>query len=252
MSIESVASRRAPAWTRDEVVLVCSLLVENAWQGLATDEPRIVELSKFIRSLSANQDLIADARFRNVNGVRRKMEDLRTRHPDYSGRRTHGSKLDDVVVREFLTRPLEMQSIASAIRASAQASPVNLEDLDLTMSAFEGAALERAHLARDRSQKLRDQKIRAVVAADEPVACEVCQFDFGRFYGQRGESFIEVHHRLPLHKSGPIRTRLADLALLCSNCHRMIHRHQPWLTIEQLKAIVLAQQLNVLDGEVER
>ena len=34
------------------------------------------------------------------------------------------------------------------------------------------------------------------------------------------------------------KTRLNDLSLLCSNCHKMIHRKSPWLTIEQLKKIL--------------
>jgi 5-methylcytosine-specific restriction protein A len=28
------------------------------------------------------------------------------------------------------------------------------------------------------------------------------------------------------------------LELVCSNCHRMIHRRRPWLTIEQLRSIL--------------
>jgi 5-methylcytosine-specific restriction enzyme A len=38
-------------------------------------------------------------------------------------------------------------------------------------------------------------------------------------YGQLGEDFIECHHRLPLSTTGERRTRLSDLALVCSNCH---------------------------------
>jgi putative restriction endonuclease len=30
-------------------------------------------------------------------------------------------------------------------------------------------------------------------------------------------------------------TRLEDLALLCANCHRMIHRASPWLSVEELR-----------------
>jgi 5-methylcytosine-specific restriction enzyme A len=35
---------------------------------------------------------------------------------------------------------------------------------------------------------------------------------------------------------------LADLALLCSNCHRMIHRTKQWLTVEELKKLVERQR----------
>ncbi|MCA9085822.1 MAG: HNH endonuclease [Planctomycetaceae bacterium] len=33
-------------------------------------------------------------------------------------------------------------------------------------------------------------------------------------------------------------TRIANLALVCSNCHRMLHRRRPWLGIDQLKNIL--------------
>jgi len=34
------------------------------------------------------------------------------------------------------------------------------------------------------------------------------------------------------------RTRLEDLALLCSNCHRMVHYRRPWLTLEELRQLL--------------
>ena len=78
--------------------------------------------------------------------------------------------------------------------------------------------------------------------AASPSHCEACAFDFGRFYGPHGLDYIELHHRTPLHVTGPTKTRLADLALLCSNCHRMIHRARQWLTVEELSALVTAQR----------
>jgi len=37
---------------------------------------------------------------------------------------------------------------------------------------------------------------------------------------------------------GEAKTRLDDLALLCSNCHRMVHVRRPWLSMAELKQIV--------------
>jgi hypothetical protein len=42
-----------------------------------------------------------------------------------------------------------------------------------------------------------------------------------------------VHQLLPGSK-----TKLADLHLLCANCHRMIHAGRPWLTLGQLRACI--------------
>jgi 5-methylcytosine-specific restriction protein A len=97
-------------------------------------------------------------------------------------------------------------------------------------------------MSRERDGKVRAEKLKSVVAAGGDIACEVCGFNFSSAYGPRGEGYIEVHHRVPLHVSGPTETTLSDLALLCSNCHRMIHRGTPWLTVEQLSKIVAGQR----------
>ena len=33
-------------------------------------------------------------------------------------------------------------------------------------------------------------------------------------------------------------TRLRDLALVCANCHRMLHRRRPWLGIRGLRKLL--------------
>lgn len=51
--------------------------------------------------------------------------------------------------------------------------------------------------------------------------------------GERGSLFAECHRRNPLSIVGETQIRQEDLALLCSNCHRMIlclsriHQAQP-------------------------
>ncbi|RYD02497.1 hypothetical protein N752_24520 [Desulforamulus aquiferis] len=68
--------------------------------------------------------------------------------------------------------------------------------------------------------------------------CEVCNFDFTQRYGNRGKDFIEGHHKKLVSelKEGE-KTKVEDIALLCSNCHRMIHR-KPLITVEELIEIV--------------
>jgi 5-methylcytosine-specific restriction protein A len=67
--------------------------------------------------------------------------------------------------------------------------------------------------------------------------CAVCSFDFEKIYGSIGEKYIHVHHKIPLgeikqeYKLNPIE----DLIPVCPNCHAMIHRTKPALTIDQLK-----------------
>jgi putative restriction endonuclease len=71
--------------------------------------------------------------------------------------------------------------------------------------------------------------------------CEVCEFDFNNVYGERGFDFIEGHHKIPLaalNNSSNQRVNISDINMVCSNCHRMIHRKKQWITIEELKEII--------------
>ncbi|WP_409440461.1 MULTISPECIES: HNH endonuclease [Pseudomonas] len=69
--------------------------------------------------------------------------------------------------------------------------------------------------------------------------CEACNFDFEKAYGQRGFNFIEAHHTIPVSEMLPAqKTKISDIAMVCSNCHRILHRSRPWLTIAQLKNLI--------------
>jgi len=91
------------------------------------------------------------------------------------------------------------------------------------------------------SPGLRRRKIESVRRRGEPLACAACGFDFERFYGDRGKGYIECHHVIPLHETGERRVSISDLALLCSNCHRMIHANPPWPTPAELGEIIRRQ-----------
>jgi 5-methylcytosine-specific restriction enzyme A len=143
---------------------------------------------------------------------------------------------------DFRTDPIGMHAMAARIRellATAGATGVELPDLDpVDFSAGEGGVALRAHLRRERDPKLRRRKLEDTKRRRLPIACEVCDFDFGRTYGAHDTDYIECHHRTPLYVTGATQTRLTDLALLCSNCHRMVHRTKLCLTVDELKDIV--------------
>lgn len=168
-----------------------------------------------------------------------------THVPGYRGKKTNGNHLDVEVLLKFQRHPSEMRQTAAAIReefSHAFGAGSAVTDLDLSsVTADEGGVLYQRHLRRERDPDLQKKKIKDAKHRGVPIACEVCSFDFARVYGPRGVDFIECHHRIPLHVSGPTQTRIADLALLCSNCHRMIHRVTPWLSVEGLHALVADQ-----------
>ena len=102
-------------------------------------------------------------------------------------------------------------------------------DTDPELSAFEGTKKERFILHRTRESKLRSAKIRsALEKGSGRLCCQVprCGFDFYDKYGEIGHKFAIVHHLSPLglaHEDG-VNTTLDELAIVCANCHAMIHR----------------------------
>jgi len=67
---------------------------------------------------------------------------------------------------------------------------------------------------------------------------------FYAFYGEQGKDYIEVHHLRPVHSlGGDTVDPRTDMAVLCSNCHRMIHRKRDKvLSIEELKNFIATSQ----------
>jgi 5-methylcytosine-specific restriction enzyme A len=58
--------------------------------------------------------------------------------------------------------------------------------------------------------------------------CQACDLSFPERYGVIGDGFIETHHLKAistLEEGVAVAYNIAaDFAVLCSNCHRMIHR----------------------------
>ncbi|MFD0769767.1 HNH endonuclease [Bacillus sp. CGMCC 1.60114] len=93
----------------------------------------------------------------------------------------------------------------------------------------------------------RDVRNRSAAIEIHGCSCAVCGFDFERVYGERGKSFIEVHHVKPLstlEEATEINPE-EDLVPVCSNCHRMIHRKKDdVLTVEELRDVLKAALLS--------
>jgi len=103
----------------------------------------------------------------------------------------------------------------------------------------EGQPRLRIHIQRERNQALVTTAKQRFKAEHGRLFCEVCGFDFAETYGALGDSYIEAHHRIPFAElNDVVETAVADLAMVCANCHRMLHRTKPWLTIDELKVLL--------------
>ena len=73
----------------------------------------------------------------------------------------------------------------------------------------------------------RNSSISKKVKKAKGYKCEACSFEFSSKYGELGDEFVEAHHLTPIAtlEIGKIELNLInDFAVLCSNCHKMIHR----------------------------
>jgi len=117
-----------------------------------------------------------------------------------------------------------------------QLVPQNIED---SQSYPEGGEKRRLHLTRERSQVVVLKAKDLALKRDPMLRCEVCGFSFLEKYGEHGDGFIEAHHTQPMStlKAGS-QTRVKDMALICGNCHRMIHRGERTLAINELRGML--------------
>lgn len=115
------------------------------------------------------------------------------------------------------------------------------ENLEMEDDFPEGKLVERSHKRRERNRKVVERKKSDFLKIHGKIFCEICGFDFEEKYGERGTNFCEVHHTIPVSEMNPAhQTSLDELVIVCANCHRIIHRERPWLTMKQIKKILVS------------
>lgn len=132
-----------------------------------------------------------------------------------------------------------------AIRRNVSPEQVHPETMPVGLPYTEGAARTVTVNAYERNPSAR-----ATCIAKHGNSCSVCGMNFKDIYGEIGDGFIHVHHKKPLatireeYELDPVK----DLAPVCPNCHAMLHRVAPALSIIELRAKIAvhrAQQNNL-------
>jgi 5-methylcytosine-specific restriction protein A len=244
-------SQRNPPWTRDELILALDFYFAHRRTMPDKRSEDIAALSQEINATAQRLGLSGSETLRNPNGVYMKLMNLRSHDPEFTerGRKglSRGNKDEKVVWDQFVGDLHRLREAAEAIRArlaEESGGEERVEEFDEPeiAEAAEGRLVTRLHRTRERNRKLvRSKKAKFQKDNGGRLFCEACGFDFEREYGERGTGFIECHHTWPVHtlRAGQ-KTKLTELALLCANCHRMIHSKTPWLDLEELRRIIVA------------
>lgn len=99
-------------------------------------------------------------------------------------------------------------------------------------------------LERDSSIAKKAKEVRLDLVGE--LKCDACSFSFFDTYGELGAGFIEAHHIIPISKlKGERKTTIKEIALVCSNCHRMLHAGDKLLSVEDIQSIINDRKDNI-------
>lgn len=117
-------------------------------------------------------------------------------------------------------------------RAEAEEDEISLGEEDL-------------RILREHKRVERNRKLAHKAKLAHGYTCKACGFDFQSKYGSIGRDFIEAHHLVPLSEFKGQKLTLdakRDFTVLCSNCHRMIHRTAFVSNVEEFRATYLVRK----------
>tara|TARA_B100001123_G_C15133997_1_gene956573 strand:+ start:110 stop:847 length:738 start_codon:yes stop_codon:yes gene_type:complete len=240
-------SSRNPKWTRDETILALDVYFKTHIPQFAPSNPYVIELSEVLNALPIHSLETRNEKFRNPTGVYMKLCNFLRCDPSYTNEGftglPNGSQLEFEVWEKYSTNQSYLSKVASAIKSNAaefDSKTSLMSELDEDQEAPEGRLLLSVHRRRERNATLSKNKKRSALRKFGKLICEVCDFVFSEKYGEIGEGFIEAHHKMPLSELPPgiVKTKLSDLALVCSNCHRMLHKKGGRESVESLKTTV--------------
>lgn len=186
---------------------------------------------------------------------------LAGRNDDRFSQKVRNLKSHDTLVRQGFAEHIEGGfRITDAGRAEARRRAASIEalagfPLDVSIAPLEdmdngaeiivldenivteGQLRTRTAAYRTRSRQLRNAAVEHYTR-DGMIRCAACSFDFGLAYVDVGDGYIQIHHLEPISFGGEreltLDEAISKVRPLCANCHVMVHRHDPWLSIENL------------------
>lgn len=223
-----------PHWTRDETILALDLYFDCDGKVPSGRDERVLNLSQLLRRLPYHAEASKRESFRNGDGVAFKLQNLRQ---IATGRGLGNvSETDRSVWGELGHSPQHVRQIAESIRRHVGISQDIWWDEGYEEEFYEGRLVTGVHLRRERNSKLRASVIKER-REKNGLSCDMCETTWPPGRGELDDAIFEVHHIVPLSATAERQTRLTDLALLCANCHRVIHRlialERRWITPEE-------------------
>lgn len=142
---------------------------------------------------------------------------------------------------QAIVRAYRALTYRGGIDADAESQGEVLEEFDLPSST---TVIETRRYAFHRKIE-RNRTASKLAKKFHGTVCQACNLDFGKRYGAIGEGYIEAHHLKPISS---LEEGVAahydvgeDFAVLCANCHRMIHRSGDPSDLAAFRALVRSE-----------
>ena len=233
-------------WTQDEWLVALEFYHRHRDKVPSKISAEIKQLSDDLRSVRfevfKNISQGEQEKFRNPNGVYMQVMGLASLDPTHSGKgMSNVAQLAREVWAAYGDKAADVSALAKLILKKEKGEWPRIEKPDGMAYAPEGRILSRRHWVRERNGKIVEDKKKDFRERYKDIFCEICDFNYRKTYGERGDGYIECHHIVPLSAlDAGVRPRLKDLILICASCHRMIHRKRPWLEPQQVKGLLTA------------
>ena len=137
-------------------------------------------------------------------------------------------------------------ALRSAVRKTAAAQAARAGTGAASPVDIENTLREAKVLLRKRSRRLRAEALRR-----SRGVCAACGTDYSVVLGGRGLSIQQEHHRRQLAATDmPVVTAVEDLAVVCANCHALIHCDpKSAIAVDDLHVLLAAERAAALDGQ---
>jgi 5-methylcytosine-specific restriction protein A len=154
-----------------------------------------------------------------------------------------GGVPDDTALAADLRRMLELYSVvADGLEPVGSSAPDDSEAPDPLAYAGELPSLEeKRQIGMHRRAEGRNPRAARLAKAYHGYRCQVCDVDYVERLGLRGQRCLDAHHLVPFAELDTTPRRVdptTDFAIVCANCHRLLHSELPPLTIDAARALL--------------
>ena len=230
--------KKNPKWTIDETILCLDFYFKYRPSIPGKTSKELSKLHALIQKFNDINNVSGTETFRNHDGIYMKLMNLMHLDPSAKSGLPRNSKVDHEVWEKYSGDIKALSKLSSKIQNLIENEGQELKKSiisDDELESYEGRVIFKKHKVYERDQKLVKQKKTNMLKKNGRLFCEACGFDFYERYGDRGDGYIECHHNVAVSELPEgYKTKQDDLTLLCSNCHKMIHRKRPWISVDEL------------------